>query len=239
MSSDNVYVKGLRINRRVLHWVVVGAFFTLLATGLILYTPTFSALAAGSWTRLIHRIAAVTLVSAPIIYALVKRGAVQQWISESAIWKSKTSATPHINRWKRKHKLLISIGFLTVVMTGMIQWFFKEIVPSSVFNVSLFIHDIAFFSAIILVLYHIYFEFYWFQWKRKYCSRCDFAYCADACPVGAMISRQDGTIERISQRCNNCRLCMENCQRNYYYKIQPNKQTHKIKTEPTGQRLDV
>jgi cytochrome b subunit of formate dehydrogenase len=239
MSDDNVHVKNSRNNRRVLHWVVVGAFFTLLATGLILYTPTFSALAAGSWTRLIHRIAAVILVSAPVIYALLKRGAAQQWIREAVIWKSKTSATSYLNSWKRKHKLLISIGFLIIVITGMIQWFFKEIVPSGVFNVSLFIHDIAFFSAIILVLYHIYFEFYWFQWKRKYCNRCSFAYCADACPVGAMISRQDGTIERISQRCNNCRLCMENCQRNSYYKTQPKKVTQKMNTEPKGQQLDI
>ncbi len=237
MSDDNVRIKNSR--KRILHWVVVGAFFALLATGLILYTPTFSALAAGSWTRLIHRIAAVILVSAPIIYALMKRGAVWQWIREAAIWKSETSATSHLNRWKRKHKLLISIGFLTVVMTGMIQWFFKGIVPSGVFNVSLFIHDIAFFSAIILVLYHIYFEFYWFQWKRKYCSQCSFAYCADACPVGAMISKQEGTIERISQRCNNCRLCMENCQRNSYYKAHPKKVTQKMKTEPKGQQLDI
>jgi cytochrome b subunit of formate dehydrogenase len=239
MSDDNVRVKNLRNNRRILHWIVAGAFFALLATGLIIYTPTFSALAAGSWTRLVHRIAAVTIVSAPIIYTLMNRGAALQWIKEAAIWKRKTTATLYVNSWKKKHKLLISLGFIIVVTTGTIQWFLKEIVPSSVFNVSLLIHDIAFFSAIILLLYHIYFEFYWFQWKRKYCSRCSFAYCADACPVGAMISKQDGTIERVQQKCNNCRLCMENCQRNSYYKIQPKKVTKQMKTESKVQQLDI
>jgi cytochrome b subunit of formate dehydrogenase len=228
MSTDNRSIKKSQSKRRILHWVVVGAFFALLATGLILYTPTLSTLAAGSWTRLIHRIAAVILVSAPAIYAVVNPHAVRQWIKEAAIWNRKNSATQYLNSWKSKHKLLISIGLIIVVTTGIIQWFLKDLVPSSVFNVSLFIHDIAFFSAIILLLYHIYFEFYWFQWKRKYCSRCNFAYCADACPLGAIMSKQDGTIERISQKCNNCRLCMENCQRNSYYKAQPNKVTQNI-----------
>ncbi|TEU02259.1 MAG: hypothetical protein E3J24_06520 [Dehalococcoidia bacterium] len=236
MSGDNPSVTRSKSNRRILHWVVVGAFFTLLITGLIIYTPTFSALAAGSWTRLIHRIAAVLLVGAPIIYALVNRGAAWQWIKEAAIWNRKASATPYLNSWKRKHKVLISIGFIIVVMTGMIQWFLKELVPSGVFNVSLFIHDIAFFSAIIALFYHIYFEFYWWHWKREYCSVCSFAQCANACPFGAMNSRQDGTIERVHQKCNNCRLCMEDCQRNSYYRIQPEKDTQQLKTEPNGQK---
>ncbi len=117
MSGDNLSVTRSKSNRRILHWVVVGAFFALLATGLILYTPTFSALAAGSWTRLIHRIAAVILVGAPIMYALVNRGAARQWIKEAAIWNRKASATPYLNSWKRKHKVLISIGFIIIVMT--------------------------------------------------------------------------------------------------------------------------
>jgi len=171
MSGDNLIVTRSQSNRRILHWVVVGAFFALLATGLILYTPTFSALAAGSWIRLIHRIAAVLLVGAPIIYALVNRGAARQWIKEAAIWNRKASATPYLN-----------------------------------------------------------------SWKRKYCSVCSFAQCANACPFGAMNSRQDGIIERVHQKCNNCRLCMENCQSNSYYGIQPKKDTQQLKTGPNGQK---
>jgi len=88
----------------------------------------------------------------PLSNALIKHGAAWQWLKEAAVWNRKTSATPCLNRWKRRQKLLISIGFIIVAITGMIQWFLKGLVPSGVFNVSIFIHDIALFSAIIVVL---------------------------------------------------------------------------------------
>lgn len=238
MSSDNSGARMVKSKRRVLHWAIAIAFFALLATGLIIYTPAFSALASGSWTRLIHRIGAVILVGTPLLYILINRDAARQWLKQIAVWRGKASSSANLHGWKRNHKLLLSIGFIIIVLTGAIQWFLKDLVPSSVFNVSLFIHDIAFFSSIIVLLYHVYYEFTWWNWKRKYCRRCSFAYCADACPLGAIYSNHDGAIERVLEKCNNCRLCMENCQRNHYYRkaSPPKRDAQRIKAEPTGQQ---
>ena len=205
--------------RRVFHCIIAAAFIALFATGLIIYTPQFSSLASGGATRLIHKIAAVTLIASPIIYALFRHGAARQWLREAAIWRKIDTDDPHfINSWRRKHKLLISIGFILIILTGMIQWLLKDAVSASVFNISIFIHDILFFSAIIVLLYHVYFEVYWWLWRRRYCRWCSSALCSNACPVSAISYTQKGVIERDPHKCNNCRLCMLDCQRKAHYR---------------------
>lgn len=227
------------IDKRVFHWIIAAAFVALFATGLIIYTPQFSTLASGGATRIIHKIAALTLIAGPIIYALFKPDMARQWLREAAIWRKLPAEAPHfINPWRRKHKLLISIGIILFALTGSLQWFFKDILPDGVFDVSLFIHGILFFSSIVALLYHVYFELYWWLWKKRYCSRCTFAYCEDACPVGA-VTAQDNIILRDSLKCNNCRLCMQDCQRKAHYRksIQPDKATPSIQTDPAGHRI--
>ncbi|GAF91883.1 unnamed protein product, partial [marine sediment metagenome] len=131
------------------------AFLAMLTTGLIIYTPAFSALASGGWTRLVHRIGAVILIGTPIVYALINRHTARQWLKEAAIWNKKAAVAPYVlNTWKRRHKFLISVGYVLLAITGIIQWFLKGMVSSSAFNVSLFIHDILFFSAVLVLLYH-------------------------------------------------------------------------------------
>ena len=99
------------INKRVFHWIIAAAFIALFATGLIIYTPQFSTLASGGATRIIHKIAAVTLIGGPIVYALFKPDVARQWLREAAIWRKLHDESPQfINPWRRKHKLLISLN---------------------------------------------------------------------------------------------------------------------------------
>ena len=226
MSSMSTSVDTPKSNKRVHHWIVAGAFFILLITGLILIVPGFSGLAANSWTRLIHRVAAVILVGTPVAYALTNGRAARQWLREVAFWIAMDSPNP--DTWKRKHKVLIAIGFALFVMTGTLQWFLKGIVPSEVFRFSMMIHDITFFSAIVVLLYHILHEFDWWLWKRRFCRRCNFAYCASVCTPKAITTSPDDAIERHYEKCNNCRLCMEDCRRNSYHK----KAARPIQTKP-------
>ena len=222
MTNTHTGTTGPRIKWRAFHWIIAAAFFAMLITGIIIYTPAFSGLASGAWTRLIHRIAAVVLIGAPIVYAFVNPRAARQWLREAAFWDRGAVAAPHVlNTWKRRHKLIISVGYILFAITGAIQWFVKGLVPSSTFNVSLFLHDILFFAAILVLLYHVYFEFYWWRWKSKYCARCSHAACAEACTVGAIVTRGNGTVVRDPQRCNGCRLCMELCQRKSLFKAAP------------------
>jgi len=203
---------------RILHWIIAIVFLAMVLTGLTLLVPAFSGLAAGGWTRLVHKIAAVLLVTAPLTYAFINRAAVRLWFREAAVWRkaqSKERRVVHI--WRRRHKLLLSAGFAIFVATGFIQWFLKGTVPSSIFNVSVLVHDIAFFSALLVLLYHIYFELVWWLWRRKYCRRCRFPLCSEECPSNAVSTANDGMAVRNMSVCNGCRLCMKACQREGYY----------------------
>jgi cytochrome b subunit of formate dehydrogenase len=209
-------------NRRILHWTVAAAFILMFATGLILFVPALSGLAAGGWTRLVHRGAAVLLVAAPIIYALFNTSSAGQWLQDAAFWRKRpASPANRSNIWKRTHRLLITIGFVFVVATGAIQWFLKGIVPGQAFQWSLSIHDVFFFAAGLVLLYHLYHEVDWWLWKRRHCRHCDLVYCVDACPVRALVRTADGAVDYYRQRCNNCRQCLESCRGQHYYKKVP------------------
>ncbi len=52
---------------RVLHHVHTAAFVVLFLTGLVLFIPQLGFIAQGGWTRLLHRIAAVIFVMAPVL----------------------------------------------------------------------------------------------------------------------------------------------------------------------------
>jgi len=59
-------VERYRKPTRVLYWVHTTAFMLLFLTGLVLFIPQLGFLAGDSWTRLIHRIAAVIFAVAPL-----------------------------------------------------------------------------------------------------------------------------------------------------------------------------
>ena len=219
MSSESNSINVPKSNKRLFHWVVAEAFFTLLLTGLPLLVPGLSGLASDSWTRLIHRVAAVIFMGTPLIYALTHRSAARQWLMEAAFWKPTTSYNP--DTWKRRHKSLVTISFILFVLTGMIQWFLKDVVPSAVFQFSIMIHDVVLYFSIVVLLYHVYHEFDWWLWKRRHCRTCDLVYCVDACPVRALVRTPNGTVDYYRQRCNNCRQCLESCRGQHYYKKIP------------------
>jgi NAD-dependent dihydropyrimidine dehydrogenase PreA subunit len=193
-------------------------FLAMVLTGLTLLVPALSGLAAGGWTRLVHKIAAVLLAAMPLAYAFINRSAVVRWFRDAAVWhKSSQKERYVVHIWQRWHKLILSAGFIIFIVTGSIQWFLKGTVSSSIFNVSVLLHDIVFFSALLILLYHVYFELTWWLWRRKYCGRCQIPNCAEECAVNAVSAGNDGVAERNMQVCNGCRLCMKACQREGYY----------------------
>lgn len=204
--------------KRLFHWAIALVFLVMVMTGLTLLVPAFSGLAAGGWTRLVHKIAAVLLVGTPLLYAFTNRSAAGRWFRDAAVWhKAQSEERRIVHIWRRWHQLFLSAGFALFVATGSIQWFLKGIVSSSIFNVSVQVHDIVFFASVLILIYHAYFEFVWWMWRRKYCRRCGVPLCAEECPVNAVSAANDGFTERNMLACNGCRLCMKACQREGYY----------------------
>ena len=71
---------------RILHWVHAGAFVILFLTGLILFIPPLAILAQDSWTRLIHRIAAMVFIVAPLIYIPINWKVTLKGIKDAFTW---------------------------------------------------------------------------------------------------------------------------------------------------------
>ncbi len=217
-------------NRRVFHWMVVAAFFILVLSGLILYTPALSTLAADSWTRIVHRVAAVSLASVIVLYAATDRRAALAWLRDAAFWTAGASANP--DTWKRRHKTLITAGVVLFAITGFMQWFLKDTLPRDAFFPFVMVHDILFFSAIVILLLHVYHEFDWWLWKKRRCGSCPAPLCARVCPSNSISAGKDGSVTR-DDACNSCRLCMSICRRKLYYVKSPEQMD-----VPKARRLD-
>ncbi len=76
-------VEKYRKPTRILHWIHAGAFVLLFFTGLVLFIPQLGILAQDSWTRVIHRIAAVIFVIAPLIYIPMNWKATKKGIKDA------------------------------------------------------------------------------------------------------------------------------------------------------------
>jgi ferredoxin len=203
-------------NSRIYHWIIVGVFITMLTTGTIFLLPAFSTIAAGGWSRVVHRIGATLLVTVPVIFALTNRSSVKYWFTSAAFW-TKRSIALNPDRRKGQHRFLISSGFTIFVTTGILKWLLRDYISPDVFQTARLIHDIAFFSAILVIIYHVYHELVWWLWKKRYCERCPAAFCAAICPTNAIETLPGGGIIRHPVRCINCRLCMWDCRQNKYY----------------------
>ena len=168
-------VERFRVRTRVLHWVHVAAFLVLLLTGLFLYVPGWGAVAVGGWTRLIHRLAAAVFILAPLIYLIFNPKTSWSFLKKAFIWGKEDlgwlKAAPnyyfggaeegmppqeHINTGQKLYWLVVIVTGVLFVVTGLIMWFLKGIVPPGVFQWYVFIHDLAVILVFSMFLVHLF-----------------------------------------------------------------------------------
>ena len=162
---------------RWFHWLYVAVVVELALSGLLIFLPWFGPVMVGSvgiWIRIIHRIGAVVLVAAPAIFALLNWERAWYFVKEAFTWQKEdldwVKAAPgyyfggdprlmppqgYINTGMKLYRLAILFGGAAFVLTGLIMWFFKGIVPPEVFQWCLFLHDSAFIAAICLLFLHV------------------------------------------------------------------------------------
>ena len=160
---------------RVLHWVHMGAFVILFLTGLFLFVPQLGPLAAGGWTRIIHRVASVLFVLIPLIFLFAKWGASWRGIKMAFSWGSEDAgwlkAAPgyyflgnerdmppqdEMNTGQKLWWLIALVSGVIFAVTGLIMWFFKESASPGLLQWMVFLHDIAFIVAIPMLFVHFY-----------------------------------------------------------------------------------
>lgn len=168
-------VKRYRKPTRLLHWIHAGAFVFLFLTGLVLFIPQLAFLAEDSWTRVIHRVAAVIFVVVPLWYLFINWRASWQSIKEAFTWgaedfgwlqaapryyflSDESSMPPqgHMNSGQKMWWFMVIIFGVIFVITGLIMWFFKSIAPAGLLQWTVFVHDIAFIVTGAMFFVHIY-----------------------------------------------------------------------------------
>jgi len=168
-------VEKYRKPTRILHWVHAGAFVVLFLTGLILFIPPLGTLAQDSWTRLLHRVAAVVFVVAPLIYIPMNWKTTLKGIKEAFTWGLEDlgwlKAAPryyfvcdegamppqgHMNTGQKMWWFLVIVFGLLFVITGAIMWFVKTTAPSMLLQWVVFVHDVAFIVVGVMFFVHIY-----------------------------------------------------------------------------------
>ncbi|MBN2074022.1 MAG: cytochrome b/b6 domain-containing protein [Dehalococcoidales bacterium] len=159
---------------RWFHWVHVVAFLWLALSGLLLFGSWFGFTPVGIWIRIIHRVGAVLLLGAPLLYAILHIRKSWSFIKEAFTWgkvdlewvkaapgyyfgndKTKMPPQGYINTGMKLFRLCILLGMAIFIITGLILWFFKGTVPPEVIQYSLLLHDIAFILSICFLFIHI------------------------------------------------------------------------------------
>lgn len=162
---------------RLLHWVHALSCVPLALTGLILYVPFLGPLAqgqAGTWVRLLHRIAAAVFIAEPIIYAIIQPRRLWMSIKEFLVdrddfgWVKNafgyyvlgrhTDMPPQgrFNAGEKLNGVIMIVSWVVFVITGLIMWFGKGIVPVGLFHWMVLIHDLTMIVAVCMCLIHIF-----------------------------------------------------------------------------------
>ena len=160
---------------RTVHWIHTGAFIILFLTGLVLFIPALGFLAEDSWTRLIHRIAAVIFVAVPVLYLIINPAAAGRGLRQAFSWNAEdmdwlkaapayyflgdeSSMPPQgsMNSGQKMWWFMTIIFGVVFVITGAIMWFAKEAAPPALLQWMVFTHDISFIVTGAMLLLHIY-----------------------------------------------------------------------------------
>ncbi|MFC1871367.1 formate dehydrogenase subunit gamma [Chloroflexota bacterium] len=160
---------------RILHWVHLFSFCILFLTGLILFLPPLAFLAEDSWTRIVHRIAAVVFIIAPLIYMFTGWKATWSGVKEAFTWGADDlgwlKAAPRyyflgddkgmppqdaMNTGQKMWWFLVLVFGVVFVISGAIMWFAKATAPAALLQWMVFLHDVSFIVTGAMLFVHIY-----------------------------------------------------------------------------------
>ena len=182
-SNDEQTVLRYRRGQRIIHGVMAISFLILLFTGLALVWSPLAFIAAGGWSRYLHRIAALGFMSVPILYVVFDRPGAKEIVTESfkydsddvAWFKSfyryvlgRTAKMPpqgRLNAGQKLHHSAVMIFSASIVATGIIMWAFKSSLSATVLSWTAIVHDLSMLALALLLLGHIYFTYVYKAWS--------------------------------------------------------------------------
>jgi formate dehydrogenase subunit gamma len=160
---------------RLFHWTITIAALALAVTGLILYVHPFGVAAAGGYTRIIHRVAAIIFVASPLVFLMAKPRRSMQFVKEIFTWgkddiewlkaapdyyfggdERKMPPQPDMNSGQKLWAVVAFLSAIGFILTGALMWFFKASIPAELFQWAAIIHDLCFIVAGAMLLVHLY-----------------------------------------------------------------------------------
>ncbi len=160
---------------RVLHWSHAASFAALVVTGFMLYFPPLGFLTVDSWSRLIHRAAALVFIAGPLAYLVARPRAGWKSIKEAFTWSEEDlgwlaaapgyyflgdeSAMPpqgHMNTGQKLWYLILLVSGSILIVTGIMMWWLKGILSPTIFQWSVFTHAVYFVVVLSMFSVHVY-----------------------------------------------------------------------------------
>lgn len=163
------YIDRFSTKERVLHWFVTVTFFTLLLSGLGLYsrlfTGYFNLFGNGSNAILVHKTAGVFFFFSSLALFLHNRSKVtvfdeddRQWIRSYGGYLSQDEVHLQVGKFNAGQKMFaVYIGAATALLgvTGVFIWL-PTMFPRWIVQASLMLHGLMFVGAIMFVVVHVY-----------------------------------------------------------------------------------
>jgi len=163
---------------RTLHWVHTAMFLPLALTGYILFAPWLQAVAqgdSGQLIRVVHRVTAVIFGLVPIIYIVLSPRRMLmnlkefltfgkddiEWAKAAVPYyiMGKHDAMPpqpRFNTGERLNAVVMVLGTALFGITGLAMWFLKGIMPSTLYGLTVVLHDLTFILTFVMFIIHFY-----------------------------------------------------------------------------------
>lgn len=163
------YIERFRTSERILHWIVTCSFFTLLFTGLGLYSRLFHGYFAmfggGHNAILIHKTSGIIFFFSSIYMFFNHKKDVStfdegdwQWIRKYGGYLTRFGNHFDIGKYNPGQKLFavfIAAATVALGLTGLFIWF-PVFFPRWIVQLSLLLHSLMFIGSIMFVVVHVY-----------------------------------------------------------------------------------
>ncbi len=174
-GAEDEKILRYRPGQRCVHLLVATSFTVLFLSGLPLLWEPLSFLAAGGYSRIIHRVAAVAFMAVPILYFIVDREGAKELLADSfrfdrddlrwlasmgRYFLGNASDMPpqgRLNAGQKLHHAAVMILSAGVVISGLLLWFWDASLSDSMLAWSLVIHNITMGALVLLLIGHVYF----------------------------------------------------------------------------------
>jgi formate dehydrogenase gamma subunit len=162
-----------RTSTIVMHWLHTALFFVMIITGALMFFQ-LTGLSGGRHVRTAHRITALCLVAAQVLYALFDPRTALGFLAEACRWDrddigwlkqspryycgGQVQMPPQgrINGDQKLWQLVVILSGGVLTLTGGILWFFKLKVPTEFYAAVLLTHAGAFVAIALMFPAHFY-----------------------------------------------------------------------------------